>query len=1123
MKKIQLISISLFVLLTAQFTFGQSKKDEKPNLSSTLEGFKFRSIGPAFMSGRIADIAIDPKNENTWYVAVGSGGVWKTTNAGTTWEAITENLPFYSTGCITIDPNNNSSIWLGTGENVGGRHVGIGHGIYHSKDGGKTWKDMGLKKSEHISKIIVHPTNPNIIWVAAQGPLWSSGGERGLYKTIDGGKTWKNTLEINEWTGATDLVIDPKNPNVLYAATWQRHRNVAVLMGGGPGSGIYKSVDGGNTWNKINKGISGENKGKIGLAISPMDSDVLYAAVELEKRKGAIYRTENKGENWSKMSETVSGGTGPHYYQELVASPFEFDKIYLMNVRMLVSENGGKTFYTMSEKEKHSDNHSLTFKKNDPNYMLVGTDGGIYESFDQSKHWKYIGNLPITQFYKLAVDDALPFYNIYGGTQDNNTQTGPSRTVRSAGITNSDWEVILGGDGHQPATEPGNPNIVYAQWQQGNINRIDRTNGETVYIKPQAGANEPKLRFNWDSPILISQHDPKRIYFGSQKVWKSENRGDSWKSISGDLTKDQERFALPVMGKTQSIDNAWDVYAMSTYNTITSLAESKLNENILYAGTDDGIIQSTKDGGKTWTKTNVESLPGVPSSAFVNDIKADLYDEHTAYVVLDNHKFGDYSPYIYMTKNGGKTWESISNGIPENTITWRIVQDHKKQNILFLGTEYGVYVSLNQGKNWNKFSTGIPTIPVRDLTIQIRENDLVIATFGRGFYILDDYSALREINEKSISENALLFAPRKALQYNQMRGGTSSGGSSGYVAKNPPYGAVITYYLKESFVSKKAARQKSELPEKLNNGLLEKLKKAGYLNSESILDEDTKTLAKRADVKKEEIDELKTSLESSKTKDIVFPGWEKLDAEKQESKASAILIVKNSNGEIVTQLQGPLTKGMNQVNWNLMEKTPTLTMNSRNRDIYKLAEPGSYNITLYQRIEGKLTQIAGPKTLEVERIRKGTLTNPMTHEQTKHEEEIIAFTKLVNRYSHQFGKANKKLETYKNNLEYLTTNNQKLTNQVYELIKLKNQLNIELNGSPSKNEVGEKTEVSITNRLWKARGPVNSYGASALHMESLWIAKALFNELQPKMDAYLNLIEKLGTELQKAGAPEVLD
>ncbi|MGB0477197.1 MAG: WD40/YVTN/BNR-like repeat-containing protein, partial [Flavobacteriaceae bacterium] len=519
----------LFSFLTISYTlispFCYAQEDEKESeLESALSGFSFRSVGPAFMSGRIADIAIDPTNENVWYVAVGSGGTWKTTNAGTTWTPLTDDESFYSTGCITLDPNNSSVVWLGTGENVGGRHVGIGHGIYRSADGGSSWQDMGLKKSEHISKIIVHPNDSNTIWVASQGPLWSSGGERGLYKSTDGGKNWVNKLSINKWTGVTDLVIDPTNPDILYLASWQRHRNVAAHMGGGPGTSLYKSVDGGETWVKIDNGFPSSNMGKIGLAISPMNPKILYAAIELDRRKGAVYRSSDSGGSWTKMSDTVSGGTGPHYYQELVASPHHFDRIYLMNVRALVSEDGGKTFYTMSEANKHSDNHSLTFKKNDPNYLLFGTDGGIYESFDDSKSWKFVNNLPLTQFYKLAVDDAAPFYNIYGGTQDNNTQGGPSRTFRTNGISNADWYVLLGGDGHQPATEPGNPDIVYAQWQQGNLYRIDKTTMESIYIKPQSGVGEPYERYNWDAPILVSHHDPKRLYFGTQRVWRSDNR-----------------------------------------------------------------------------------------------------------------------------------------------------------------------------------------------------------------------------------------------------------------------------------------------------------------------------------------------------------------------------------------------------------------------------------------------------------------------------------------------------------------------------------------------------------------------------------------------------------------------
>ena len=1084
MKSLKLLLVSLAILFSHNLVVGQSSKESKKSknpVKSALNGFKFRSIGPAFMSGRIADIAIDPKNENVWYVAVGSGGVWKTENAGTTWVPLTDNMPFYSTGCITIDPHNNSSIWLGTGENVGGRHVGIGHGVYHSKDGGKSWKDMGLKKSEHISKIIVHPEDPNTLWVASQGPLWSPGGERGLFKTTDGGKTWKNTLDINEWTGVTDLVIDPTNPDILYAASWQKHRNVAALIGGGPGTSLYKSVNGGDSWSKIDKGLPGSNKGKIGLAISPMQPNVLYAAVELDKRAGAVYRSENSGGSWSKMSDTVSGGTGPHYYQELVASPHVFDKIYLMNVRVLVSDNGGKTFYTMTERKKHSDNHSLTFKANDPNYMLIGTDGGIYESFDDSASWKFVGNLPLTQFYKLAVDDAEPFYNIYGGTQDNNTQGGPSRTFKRSGISNADWYVVLGGDGHQPATEPGNPDIIYAQSQQGYINRIDMTNGEAVSVRPQEGIDEPFERFNWDSPILVSYHDPKRLYFGTQRVWRSENRGDSWTPVSGDLTKDEERLALPIMGRTQSFDNAWDVYAMSTYNTITSLSESRIDENILYAGTDDGIIQYTKDGGVSWSKMTVDNLPDTPSSAFVNDIKADLHDTETAYVLLDNHKFGDYKPYIFKTSNGGKKWTSISEGIPDGTLLWRIVQDHVNPNLLFLGTEYGVYISLNQGEKWHKFSNGLPTIPVRDIAIQKRENDLVLATFGRSFYILDDYSALRDLSEETLSKDGVIFKPRKALQFNQIPGGTSSDGGQTYYAKNPQYGASITYFVKDAPSSIKSERKKSE--------------------------------------------------KSKKDGDIPFPGWEALDKENSEQKNQVIIVVKDKAGEIVTKISGPLKKGMSRVNWNLTSSIPT-TINASSRGwrsygdgIRTQVDPGVYDLFLKKRVNGVVTEIAGPVELEVEKIRSGTLTNPMKDEHDQYFKSLADFSSVVNTYQHKFEKANTRVSTYQRMLMQITTNIPEASKSLYELTETMNMLERKVGGSEAKAEVGEKDFLTISDRLWAARGGwyPNSYGPTQQHMKSFDIAKEMFNRVKPEMDAYFEKVKEVGKILEEAGAPIVLD
>ncbi|MDC0355243.1 glycosyl hydrolase [Flavobacteriaceae bacterium] len=1077
MKKILKITLSLIFVFSMTNSFSQKNKKDVKNESSLYSGLKFRSVGPAFMSGRIADIAINPDNENEWYVAVGSGGVWKTVNAGTTWQPLTDNQSFYSTGSITIDPNNTNTIWLGTGENVGGRHVGVGKGVFLSLDGGKTWKNKGLNKSEHISKIIVNKKNSNNVFVASQGPLWSSGGDRGLYKSIDGGESWSLVLSVNKWTGVTDVVVDPRDENIMYAATWQRHRNVAAYMGGGPGTKLFKSTDGGDSWRQLKTGLPTGKLGKIGLAISEINPDVLYAAIELERRKGAVYRTSNGGESWKKMSDTVSGATGPHYYQELVASPHHFDKIYLMDVRVQVSDDGGKTFYRMNEGNKHSDNHSMTFKKNDPNYLLVGTDGGIYESFDDTKSWKYVNNLPLTQFYKLAVDDSYPFYNIYGGTQDNNTQGGPSRTFRSNGIANSDWFVLLGGDGHQPATEPGNPNIVYAQSQQGNLHRVDRTTGEAVFIKPYSGLNEDFERFNWDSPILVSSHNPKRLYFGSQRVWKSDDRGDSWTPISKDLTKNQERLELPIMGKQQSWDSAWDVYAMSTYNTITSLSESILDQNILYAGTDDGLIHSTKDGGSSWTSITVDKLPGVPDSSFVNDIKADLHNDQVAYVALDNHKFGDYSPYLYKTSNGGKSWKPIINGLPEDTFVWRIVQDHIDPNLLFLASEYGLYFSNNQGEKWIKFSTGLPTISVRDLVIQKRENDLVLATFGRGFYVLDDFSSLRKLNTSNSNE-VILFDVKEALQYNPIRSGTSSQGSSYYTSKNPPYGAIFSYNLPDSYKSLKSLRSKRE----------------------------------------KELDKL--------NKDIPFVGWDELDKEINETKSKIILEIRDDNGDLVDRINGSTKKGINRVSWNLSKPLPTiLDSNSRWSRSSLTVKPGKYSVHLLELVQGGVNELTKSKTFDVKRIRENVLKNPLN---SKIDEFILELNKFEIEYSvmiSNYIKSKKKQSSFNNTLRFIKNIDSDLLNKLNELNEQMNLIDVLLYGSKSKKEIMEKDITLVSERISIAKRGFygNSYGPTKQHMDSFGIAKDQWDSILPRVEKFIKAVDVLSNDLEQLGAPIILN
>ena len=1079
LKHIFLLILGITIFSSSLFAEDNAKTDkEKKENSSIYSGLKFRSIGPALMSGRISDIVIHPENENVWYVTAGSGGVWKTENSGTTWKSIFDGQKSYSIGCISLDPQNPNIIWVGTGENVGGRHVAYGDGIYKSEDGGNSWKNMGLKKSEHLSKIIVHPNNSDIIWVASQGPLWSKGGARGVYKSTDGGKSWQQTLGDSEWVGATDLLIDPRNSDLLYAATWQRHRTVAGYLGGGPGTAIYKSNDGGDNWIKLKKGLPKSNMGKIGLVLSPQKPDVIYAAIELDRRTGGVYKSENQGASWKKMSDAVAGGTGPHYYQELYASPHNFDEIYLADNYMQVSFDGGKTFVRMNETEKHVDNHAVAFKSSDKNYILVGCDGGLYESFDKTKNWKFIDNLPLTQFYKIAVDDNKPFYNIYGGTQDNNTQGAPSRTDNIHGIRNSDWFIILGGDGHQPATEPGNPNIVYAQWQRGNLNRHDRLTGENINIKPQPAFGEKTERFNWDAPILVSPHNPKRLYFASQRVWKSEDRGDSWETISEDLTNNIERISTPFYGSKQKWNNAWDVRAMSNYSTITSLSESPIQEGLIYAGTDDGIIQITENGGESWKKINYKKFSGLPETAFVNDIKTDLFDKNTVYVVFDNHKYGDYNPYIYKSKNKGFTWKKLTNNLPDNTILWRLVQDHKNKNLLFLGTEFGVYFTNNGGDEWIKLKGGLPNISVRDIAIQKNENDLVLGTFGRGIYVLDDYSSLRTFNSKAM--NSELFTPRNGYWYKQKRilggGRKAAQGDNYFVADNPPFGIEFTYYLNEKILSKKKIREKNEKKSEKENQIIE------------------------------------------------VPNWEILENEKKEINP-AIWIFIYSDNNIIKKVKAKNKKGLSRVSWNLSsESQSTISKKNFNKEESgSMVNPGEYSAQLFKQIEGEYISISDKKTFKVDQISEGALEGVSIEQISQFRQKLNNLRNDGNNLSNDIKdlkvKINMMLKAYKRG-ELLDKNlhTTLLENRIKIMTLLEN-----LGGSQARKEIGEENEFpSMWSYLWSASSGANSsYGPTKTHEKSLATANKIFTDIEDDYKEIYKAIKPLDSQLEKIGAPEI--
>lgn len=1050
------------------FNLNAQKTDE-----NAFSGLEFRNIGPAMTSGRIADIAIHPENENIWYVGVGSGGVWKTTNSGTTWTPIFDKQKVYSIGCVTIDPINPHTVWVGTGENVGGRHVGFGDGIYVSYDDGKTWQNMGLENSEHISKIIVHPENSDIVWAASQGPLWSKGGDRGIYKTVDGGKTWKRTLGDTEWVGATDMLINPNNPDILYAATWQRHRTVAGYLGGGPGSGLHKSTDGGETWTALKNGIPKSNLGKTGLAMSPFNSDVIYAALEMDRTKGGVFISTNAGESWSKQSDAVSGGTGPHYYQELIASPHDEGTLYLMNNSALVSYDHGKTFTNMSRSNQHSDSHALVFKPSDPNYLLIGTDGGLYESFDKTASWKYVRNLPVTQYFKIAVDDAEPFYNVYGGTQDNGSHGGPSQTISADGIASADWWKTLGADGAQTATEPGNPDISYGEFQQGALWRIDSKTRETVFIQPQAREGEPYERFNWDAPILVSSHNPQRLYFASQRVWKSENRGDGWQPISGDLTLNQERMTFPYYDKSQSWDNAWDIGAMSNYNTITSLAESPKQEGLIYAGTDDGLIQVTEDGGANWRKITLNTIKGLPTTPFVNDVRADLFDANVVYAALDNHKYGDYKPYIIKSSDKGRTWSLINGNLPSKLLVWRLVQDHIRKDLLFAATEFGVYFTSNGGKNWVELEGGMPTIPIRDITIQRRENDLVAGSFGRGIFILDDITPLRNFNESMLSAEATMFPIKTAYWYGQSSR-VGSQGDAEWIAKNPPFGANFTYYMADKIKSKKDLRQERE---------------------------------KKGDAK--------------------FPGWEALEEEYREDVPSIVLIVKDANGAVVNTVDGTNKKGFNRINWDLTypSKSGERLETPRGRDGFRrggvLATPGNFTVTLVKRVDGVNTVLQGPESFTVEPLFDGALPRKSFKEMDGFREATFAFQQDLTATNIALSQSQQTVDAMLRALNKAASPSDDLFKRLNETRIVLLDIDKELHGNAIKDEIGERSNPTASdgNSLGR-RALGNTYGPTDEHKGLLTRVQSQLRKVKAKLLPIVNTtLPALEDDIKKAGAP----
>ena len=1055
-----------------------SKQEVKSDTlkSSSFGGLKWRSIGPAFTSGRIADFAVNPNNHSEWFVAVASGHVWKTTNNGTTFEPVFDGQKSYSIGVVVLDPNNTSVVWVGTGENNHQRALGYGDGVYKSIDGGKSWKNMGLKESRHIGGIVINPKNSNIVYVAAEGSVWGPGGDRGLYKSTDGGKNWKKVLEISENTGVNNVIMDPRNPDVMYASSEQRRRHVFTKIGGGPETAIYKSTDGGETWDKLKSGLPGADMGGIGLAISPVNPDYIFAIIEAADDAGGFYRSTNRGATWQKMSDHTAQG---QYYNEIFCDPKDVDKVYSVETISHFTEDGGKTWKALSNNKRHVDDHALWIDPEDTRHFLIGGDGGIYETFDAGKEYVFKSNLPVTQFYRVQVDNSEPFYYVYGGTQDNNSMGGPSRSISGSGVVSDEWFPTNGGDGFWSQIDPVDPNIVYAESQYGGMVRFDRKSQEAIDIRPEPRKDELTYRWNWNTPLILSPHSHTRLYCAANKVFRSDDRGNTWQVISEDLTAQIDRNTWPVMGKYWSYDAVAKDKSTSLYGTIVSMDESPLKENLLYVGTDDGVIQVTTDAGKTWTKT--DKFPGLPDNTYVSDLMASRFDENVVFASFDNILRDDFKPYIFKSSDKGRTWTSIAANLPVNETVHSIQQDFVNPDLLFVGTEFSFYFSNDGGKIWVQLKNGLPSIPVRDIALQKRESDLALATFGRGFYIMDDYSPLRTINKDMLEKDAHIFPVKDALMY--IPSDTKYGqGSTYFIAKNPDFGAVFTYYLKDAPKTLKSLRQDRE------SKLFEKGER------------------------------------------IPQPTAQELRAEREEVAAYLTFTITDESGNEICRINKAPSTGINRINWDLRYHDLSPVDGKEKYDPFAASRsgipvmPGKYKVSLSITVRDTIKQLAGPVEFNAVALKNTTLPAADRAAVVAFQKKVAELTRVMrgtDQYAEDLLKRTYALQAALNAVPGANT---ELRARISNASKQLEDVMLKFNNksdSPS-DEENPPAPVTLYNRLWKmAWAHWGSTGAPTQTQQDAY--KILMDEFPPVYDQIRRIGEtdlpQLEKEVEKLGAP----